>query len=65
MVLALFTHLLTGDGGQFESLYHAVPMIGFPMFSDQFYNAKRMEYKVCRQENIGSTFVLLYIHLLF
>ena len=35
----------SGTNGQFEALYHAVPMIGFPVFGDQFYNAKRIEYK--------------------
>ncbi len=34
-----------GANGQFEALYHGVPMIGFPLFAEQFYNAKRMEYK--------------------
>ena len=35
----------SGNNGQFEALYHAVPMIGFPVFGDQRYNAKRIEYK--------------------
>ena len=34
-----------GNNGQYESVYHAVPMIGFPLFSDQRYNAYRMETK--------------------
>ena len=34
-----------GANGQFESVYHAVPMIIFPLFGDQPYNAKRAEYK--------------------
>jgi hypothetical protein len=33
-----------GANGQFESLYHGVPMLGFPIFGDQPYNAYRMEY---------------------
>ena len=31
-----------GNNGQYESLYHSVPMIGFPLFGDQRHNAKRM-----------------------
>ena len=31
-----------GNNGQYESLYHGVPMIGFPLFSDQHHNAFRM-----------------------
>lgn len=34
-----------GNGGQFESLYHAVPMLGFPVFADQPHNGKRMQKK--------------------
>lgn len=34
-----------GNGGQFESLYHGVPMLGFPVFADQPHNCRRMEYK--------------------
>lgn len=34
-----------GNNGQFEALYHAVPMIGLPIFGDQFYGAKRMAVK--------------------
>ena len=34
-----------GANGQFEAVYHAVPMIVFPLFGDQPYNAKRGEYK--------------------
>lgn len=32
-----------GANGQFEALYHGVPMLGFPSFADQPYNAKRAE----------------------
>ena len=34
-----------GANGQFEALYHGVPMIVFPLYGDQPYNAKRGEYK--------------------
>jgi glucuronosyltransferase len=32
-----------GANGQFEALYHGVPMVGFPAFAEQAYNSKRME----------------------
>ena len=31
-----------GNNGQYESLYHGVPIIGFPLFGDQHHNAFRM-----------------------
>ena len=31
-----------GNNGQYEALYHAVPMIGIPLFQDQFGNCQRM-----------------------
>ena len=31
-----------GNNGQYESLYHGVPMIGFPLFAEQPHNAYRM-----------------------
>ncbi|CAE1292247.1 UGT [Acanthosepion pharaonis] len=34
-----------GNSGQYESLYHAVPMIGFPVFADQPFNGYRMQIK--------------------
>ena len=34
-----------GTNGQYEAVYHGVPMIGFPVFLDQFYNAKRLVHK--------------------
>ncbi|KAL8579442.1 hypothetical protein ACOMHN_026807 [Nucella lapillus] len=38
-----FTHC--GKNGQYEALYHAVPMVSSPVFVDQFYNAKRAQVK--------------------
>ncbi|XP_014777407.1 UDP-glucuronosyltransferase 2B37 [Octopus bimaculoides] len=34
-----------GNSGQFESLYHGVPMLGFPVFADQSHNGYRMQVK--------------------
>ncbi|XP_074662794.1 UDP-glucuronosyltransferase 2B17-like [Tubulanus polymorphus] len=34
-----------GNNGQYEALYHGVPMIGFPMTAEQPFNAERMEHK--------------------
>ena len=34
-----------GNNGQFEALYHGVPMLAIPLFGEQPYNAKRMVYK--------------------
>jgi len=34
-----------GANGQYEAVYHGVPMIGFPVFGDQFHNAKRLDHK--------------------
>ena len=34
-----------GNNGQYEAVYHGVPMIGFPLFLDQFYNAHRLVTK--------------------
>ena len=31
-----------GNNGQFEALYHGVPMLVMPFYSDQFYNVKRI-----------------------
>ncbi len=33
-----------GTNGQFESLYHAVPMIAVPISGEQYYNKGRLEY---------------------
>ncbi|ELT87965.1 hypothetical protein CAPTEDRAFT_224055 [Capitella teleta] len=41
--VAFVTHC--GNNGQFEALYHKVPMIGLPVFADQPYNGLRMEQK--------------------
>ena len=42
-VKLFITH--SGNNGQFEALYHGIPMIGLPLFGDQIYNANRMEVK--------------------
>jgi len=34
-----------GNSGQYEAVFQGQPMIGFPMFNDQRYNAIRMERK--------------------
>lgn len=34
-----------GKNGQYEALYHAVPVVATPMFGDQPYNAERMRIK--------------------
>lgn len=34
-----------GNNGQFEALYHGVPMLGFPVFADQSHNGHRMQVK--------------------
>jgi len=42
-VKLFITH--SGNNGQYEAVYHAVPMIGFPLYADQYYNAKRLDHK--------------------
>ena len=34
-----------GNSGQFEALYHGVPILGLPVFGDQPYNAARIQEK--------------------
>lgn len=34
-----------GSGGQYDSLYHGVPMLGFPIWADQPFNGRRMQEK--------------------
>lgn len=42
-VKLFITH--SGNNGQYEALFHGVPMIGFPLFGDQEYNAARLRNK--------------------
>uniref|UniRef100_X1YV34 UDP-glucuronosyltransferase n=1 Tax=Capitella teleta TaxID=283909 RepID=X1YV34_CAPTE len=42
-VRVFITHC--GNNGQFEALYHGVPMIGMPLHGDQYYNAQRIPHK--------------------
>jgi len=35
----------SGNKGQYEAIYHGVPMIGFYLLGDQLYNAKRLDHK--------------------
>ena len=32
----------SGNNGQYESIYHGVPMLAFPLFAEQYHNAHRM-----------------------
>nr|KAG5703170.1 hypothetical protein BaRGS_027335 [Batillaria attramentaria] len=34
-----------GKNGQYEALFHAVPVVATPLFADQFHNAERMRVK--------------------
>lgn len=34
-----------GNSGRYESLYHAVPVISFPVIADQFFNSEGMKLK--------------------
>ena len=34
-----------GNNGQYEALYHGVPILGLPVFGDQIYNAARIQAK--------------------
>jgi len=42
-VKIFITH--SGNNGQFEAIYHGVPMVGIPLAGDQLYNAKRLDHK--------------------
>ena len=34
-----------GQNGVYESVYHGVPMVGVPVFGDQFMNTVKIEYQ--------------------
>ena len=40
---AFITHC--GTNGIYEAIYHGVPMVGIPMFGDQYDNIARMKAK--------------------
>ncbi|XP_055997679.1 UDP-glucuronosyltransferase 1-6-like isoform X2 [Ostrea edulis] len=42
-IKAFITHC--GNSGQYEALYHGVPMVAIPIFGDQVYNADRIVMK--------------------
>jgi len=42
-VKLFITH--SGNNGQYEAVYHGVPMIGFSLHGDQLYNARRLDHK--------------------
>jgi len=42
-VKLFITH--SGNNGQYEAVYHGVPMIGFPLIGDQHYNGRILEEK--------------------
>lgn len=42
-VQLFITH--SGNNGQFEAVYHGVPMISFPLLGDQVYNARRLPHR--------------------
>jgi len=42
-VRLFITH--SGNNGQYEAVYHGVPMIGFSLHGDQIYNARRVVQK--------------------
>ncbi|XP_076455912.1 UDP-glucuronosyltransferase 2A2-like [Babylonia areolata] len=53
-----------GQNGQYEALYHAVPIVAMPLFYDQHYNAERvrvkgfaevLDLKACTAEELMST----------
>ncbi|XP_013380643.1 UDP-glucuronosyltransferase 2C1 [Lingula anatina] len=34
-----------GNGGSYEALYHGIPVLGFPLMGDQFYNGYRGQHR--------------------
>ena len=42
-VKVFITHC--GNNGQYEAIFHGVPMVGMPIYGDQHYNARRIVHK--------------------
>ena len=41
-IKAFVSHV--GHNSLYESVYHGVPLVGFPLYGDQFFNAKKVEH---------------------
>ena len=41
-IKAFVSHV--GHNSLYESAYHGVPVVAFPLFADQFFNAKKVEH---------------------
>ena len=41
-IKAFFSH--AGHNSLYESAYHGVPVVAFPLYGDQFFNAKKAEH---------------------